>query len=108
MAQWHQSGDLDKRKLTLRLSDHVYARLVSLARHEDRSLNGAAELALRVGVEELLPHRDRVTALGRLAMPAQQLRQRFSEHLTATGPCDCAAGETVRSQEAAEAKGGEL
>jgi hypothetical protein len=100
----------NKRKLTLRLSDHVYARLVSLARREDRSLNGAAELALRVGVEELLPHRDRVTALGRLAMPSQQLRQRFSEHLTATGPCDCAAGETVssRSQEAAEAKGGEL
>jgi hypothetical protein len=95
---------MDKRKLTLRLSEELHRKLVVLARREDRSVNGAAEVALRCGVQELLPHPERVTALGQLASH-RGTRRRFGEHLSPTGPCDCSAGEAA-VPEFQEAKGG--
>jgi hypothetical protein len=65
IIQWHSGASLAmaRTKITLRFSDDLYWKLDRLARHLDRSLNGAAQIALRRGIMELSPPPQRMKPL---------------------------------------------
>ncbi|SRR6266567_897088 len=81
--------------ITLRLSDDdLYWKLVTLARHLDRSLNGAAQECLKYDIFALTPRQEMHTKpLSNFSADADKglhPRQQFVEHLDSSGSiCVC-------------------
>lgn len=91
---------METAKITLRISEELRRKLIALARGLDRSLNGAAIVALRAGIADLAPPQEHVRPLAELARPRESLPKRFSEHLSPSGVCNCSVGAEGNKTEA--------